>query len=103
MDHQQPPIILWFRRDLRVADHPALQAAINTGRPIIPLFILDELAETLGAAPKWRLGLGLEAFSEGLRRLGSRLILRRGPVRFGATATTGIRNRRGGCVLVPCL
>jgi deoxyribodipyrimidine photo-lyase len=72
------PIILWFRRDLRLADHPALVAAAESGRPVIPLFILDEVVEAHGAAPKWRLGLGVAHFAERLEALGSRLILRRG-------------------------
>lgn len=71
------PIILWFRRDLRLGDHAALTAACATGRPVIPVFIHDGLVEQLGAAPKWRLGLGLEALSETLGGKSSRLILRR--------------------------
>jgi deoxyribodipyrimidine photo-lyase len=72
------PLILWFRRDLRLADNPMLGAAVATGRPIVPVFILDPETESLGAAPKWRLGLGLEAFAKTLEGLGSRLIFRRG-------------------------
>jgi deoxyribodipyrimidine photo-lyase len=72
------PLILWFRRDLRLDDHPMLAAAIATGRPLIPVFILDPETEALGAAPKWRLGLGIAAFAEALARVGSRLVLRRG-------------------------
>ena len=72
------PIILWFRRDLRLSDHPALDAAVSSGRPVLPVFILDDQVKGLGAAPKWRLGLGLEAFDRTLRALGSRLILRQG-------------------------
>ncbi len=73
------PLILWFRRDLRLSDHPMLAAAVATGRPILPVFILDPETETLGAAPLWRLGLSVEEFACGLGALGSRLILRRGP------------------------
>lgn len=72
------PLILWFRRDLRLDDHPMLAAAVATGRPLIPVFILDPETEALGAAPKWRLGLGVAAFAEALARVGSRLVLRRG-------------------------
>jgi deoxyribodipyrimidine photo-lyase len=72
------PLILWFRRDLRLDDHPMLAAAIATGRPLIPVFILDPETEALGAAPKWRLGLGIAAFAEALASVGSRLVLRRG-------------------------
>ncbi|MEX0306924.1 MAG: deoxyribodipyrimidine photo-lyase [Ruegeria sp.] len=78
METEQSPIILWFRRDLRLSDHPALSAAVRSGRPIVPVFILDEHAQVLGAAPKWRLGLGLEAFAQRLEQVGTRLILRRG-------------------------
>jgi len=33
--------ILWFRRDLRVGDHPALNAAIEAGNEVVPVYILD--------------------------------------------------------------
>ncbi|WP_284165611.1 deoxyribodipyrimidine photo-lyase [Frigidibacter sp. SD6-1] len=72
------PVIVWFRRDLRLDDHPALVAAAETGRPILPLFIHDETVEPLGAAPRFRLGLGVEALTSALERRGMRLILRRG-------------------------
>jgi deoxyribodipyrimidine photo-lyase len=72
------PLILWFRRDLRLHDHAMLSAAVATGRPLIPVFILDPETEALGAAPKWRLGLSLAQFAERLAGLGSRLSLRRG-------------------------
>ena len=73
------PLILWFRRDLRLADHPMLTAALATGLPLIPVFILDPETEALGAAPKFRLGLAIAAFSARLEAMGTRLILRRGP------------------------
>ena len=41
----QAPIIVWFRRDFRFSDHEALSAAHSTGRPIIPVFIFDEVFE----------------------------------------------------------
>ena len=51
----QTPIIMWFRRDLRLADNPALHEAAASGRPVIPLFILDETKEVRapGAASLW--------------------------------------------------
>lgn len=73
------PILLWFRRDLRLADHPALTAAGATGRPVIPLFLHDEVVETHGGAPWFRLGLAVEHFGQVLGAMGSRLTLRRGP------------------------
>ena len=33
---------MWFRRDLRINDHPALLAAIESSDQVIPLFILDK-------------------------------------------------------------
>ena len=73
------PLILWFRRDLRLDDHPMLAAAVAQGRPLIPVFILDPETEGQGAAARWRLGLAVAAFSAALERIGSRLTLRRGP------------------------
>ncbi len=74
------PVILWFRRDLRLNDNPALHAAVATGRPIVPLYILDETGEgrRLGAASLWWLDKSLRALDASLRRCGGRLILRRG-------------------------
>lgn len=74
------PTILWFRRDLRLTDHPALVAAAARGA-VIPVFIHDDSVVGLGAAPKWRLGEGLRVFGEALEAAGSRLVLRRGPAR----------------------
>jgi len=72
------PILWRVRRDLRLADNPALAAAVAGGGAVVPVFVLDPAAEALGAAAKWRLGQGLAAFDAGLRARGSRLILRRG-------------------------
>ena len=72
------PIIYWTRRDFRLGDNPALSAAAASGRPVIPVFILDEVAESHGACPKWRLGLGAEAFGAALAGVGSKLVFRRG-------------------------
>ena len=55
-----------------------LAQAVATGRKLIPVFVLDAQTEALGAAPKWRLGLGLERFAQALQGMGSRLVLRRG-------------------------
>ncbi len=72
------PIILWFRRDLRLGDHSALTAACATGRPVIPLFVYDEVTAGQGAAPRFRLGLALESLAKDIEAAGSRLILRKG-------------------------
>jgi deoxyribodipyrimidine photo-lyase len=76
----QAPILLWFRQDLRLADNPALKAALDSGRPIVPLFVLHTASDgrDWGAASKWWLDKSLRALDADLRRRGSRLILRRG-------------------------
>ncbi len=80
------PILVWFRRDLRLSDHAALTSACETGRPVIPVFIHDDQVSCLAAAPKWRLGLGLECLQDSLKAKGSALILRR-----DADALTALR------------
>lgn len=75
------PIILWLRRDLRLGDHPALDAAIAAGAPIVPVFVLDDDvagAWRLGGASRWWLAGSLGALGAELRDRGSRLVLRRG-------------------------
>jgi len=73
------PNIVWFRRDLRLADHPALTAAVASGGSVIPVFVLDPETEALGAAARWRLGLSVADLRARLRAMDSDLILRRGP------------------------
>lgn len=75
------PVIWWVRRDLRLHDNHALDAAVQTGGSVIPVFVLDPmLLNSPYVGPK-RLGFlfaGLRALDESLRELGSRLILRTG-------------------------
>lgn len=73
------PVILWFRNDLRLADHPALQAALETGQPVIPVYVLDDDVEwTPGAAARWWLHASLDALDAALKERGAGLVLQRG-------------------------
>ncbi len=72
------PVVVWFRQDLRLADNPALAAAVASGRAVIPLYVLDETASPLGGASLWWLDKSLASLGADLGALGSRLILRRG-------------------------
>ena len=75
-------VVVWFRDDLRVADNPALSAAIDGGRPVAALFVLDDESpgiRPLGGAARWWLHHSLEALAVSLDDLGVPLILRRGP------------------------
>ncbi|HCJ48096.1 MAG TPA: deoxyribodipyrimidine photolyase, partial [Microbacterium sp.] len=76
------PSIVWFRDDLRLADHPALRAAIDRDEPIVGLYVLDEESRgirPLGGAARWWLHHSLASLEERLRERGGRLLLRRGP------------------------
>ncbi len=73
--------IVWFRNDLRLADNPALIAALESGQPVVPVYVLDEETHGVrapGAASLWWLHHSLLSLDASLRKLGSRLILRRG-------------------------
>lgn len=73
--------LVWFRDDLRLADHPALHAAAEVGEPVIALYLLDEESpETrpLGGAVKWWLHESLQQLERDLASLGVPLVLRRG-------------------------
>ena len=67
--------LVWFRNDLRLADNPALHAALASGAPVILLYILDERA---GAASRWWLHHALASLGRDIAKLGGNLVLRRG-------------------------
>lgn len=75
------PHLVWFRNDLRLADHAALAAAARSG-PIVALFVLDD--ETpghwrMGSAQRWWLHYSLAELGRDLAARGGALVLRRGP------------------------
>ncbi len=73
--------LVWFRQDLRLADNPALHAAVAIGAPVVPLYIhapAEEGAWAPGAASRWWLHQSLQSLAEDLARAGSRLNLRTG-------------------------
>jgi deoxyribodipyrimidine photo-lyase len=75
--------IVWFRRDLRLHDHPALHAAL-AGDRVVPLFVLDPRlvsGSTMSPARLSYLADALEDLAGLLTRAGGRLVLRRGDPR----------------------
>lgn len=75
------PSLVWFRDDLRLADNPALRAAVDRGGPVVAVFLLDEDSSgfrPLGGAARWWLHHSLAALADRLREKGAALILRRG-------------------------
>ena len=78
------PHIVWFRRDQRLTDQPALAAAVEAG-PVIPVYVLDDVTPAegdddrrMGGAQRWWLHHSLASLAADLEARGSRLILRRG-------------------------
>ncbi|MCS3441227.1 cryptochrome/photolyase family protein [Microbacterium phyllosphaerae] len=100
------PSIVWLRDDLRLADNPALRAAIDRDEPIVVLYVLDEESpgiRPLGGAARWWLHHSLTSLRERLLEIGATLTLRRGPAArvvreavADAGATAVFWNRRYG-------
>jgi deoxyribodipyrimidine photo-lyase len=81
----KPPVIVWFRNDLRLADNRALTAAVSSGAPVVCVYILDDATPGIwkqGGASRWWLDKSLAALGADIEARGGTLILRR-----GATAT----------------
>ena len=75
-------VILWFRQDLRLADNPALNAALASGACIVPVYIWspgEEGGWAPGAASRWWLHGSLSQLASRLAEKGAPLILREGP------------------------
>jgi deoxyribodipyrimidine photo-lyase len=74
------PVLVWLRHELRLADNPALVEAIASGRPVLPVFVLDDTAD-LGGAAAWWLHHSLEDLGAAMAGRGGNLLLRRGDPR----------------------
>lgn len=73
--------VVWFRRDLRLADHPALSAACEECDEIIPLFVFDDpllRGQTFGPACVGFMLDCLQELASSLAERGIRLQWRRG-------------------------
>ena len=73
--------VVWFRRDLRVADHPALLAALDAADQVVPVFVVDRtLLEGRPSGPNRRAFLhgALQALARDLEALGGRLLVHEG-------------------------
>jgi deoxyribodipyrimidine photo-lyase len=76
-ESSETPAIVWFRRDLRLSDNPALTQGAKS--PIIPLFIWDENDPYKpGGASKWWLYKSIISLQKSLSNHGLKLILRQG-------------------------
>jgi deoxyribodipyrimidine photo-lyase len=69
--------LLWFRRDLRLNDNPALQVLVDNGHTPVAVYIHDEPDPQwpLGAASAWWLHHSLQSLRTSLLRRGSDLLV----------------------------
>jgi deoxyribodipyrimidine photo-lyase len=67
--------ILWFRRDLRLSDHPALLAAVDSATRVLPVFVLDPRLLDTDTPRSQRLLASLKALSKDTR---DALVIRKG-------------------------
>ncbi|MDB5969597.1 MAG: deoxyribodipyrimidine photolyase [Hydrocarboniphaga sp.] len=72
--------LLWLRRDLRLADNPALHHALSHAERIVPVYIdsFEAPGTEPGAASRWWLHYSLTAFAADLQRHRAALVIRRG-------------------------
>lgn len=74
-------VIWWIRRDLRLHDNQALNAALNNGSHVLPVFILDKNllgSEYVSEKRVAFLLASLRALESEIERRGGKLIIRRG-------------------------
>jgi deoxyribodipyrimidine photo-lyase len=90
--------VVWFRRDLRLHDHPALARAVSDGDRVAPLFVLDDrlLAGPARSANRlWFMRESLAALADDIARRGAPLSVARGdPVDVVPAFATRIGARR---------
>ena len=73
------PVIMWFRRDLRLSDNPALSQAVLSGKPVICLYIFEtDNDRPMGAASQWWLHTSLKRLSSDLENIGAQLQIMKG-------------------------
>ncbi len=83
-------ILIWFRNDLRVSDHPALRAAVaqaeQMGLPLLPVHVWDSsqdeatrwVPQRMGPHRRAWLAGSVQALDAALHQLGSRLLVLQG-------------------------
>ena len=67
--------LVWLRNDLRLADNPALGAALGTGHRVVAVYVdeTDKRLRQRGAASRWWLHHSLNALAVDLAKIGVRL------------------------------
>lgn len=83
------PVLMWFRRDLRLQDNTALNTALESGAPVLPVFVLDPALLRGERFSSRRLAFmleGLRALDADLQGVGGRLVVLRGAPHEAITA-----------------
>lgn len=78
----EKPVIVLFRQDFRTEDNAALNAAAESGSPVIPLYVYSPQEEgswAPGSASKWWMHHSLLCLKNDLKEFGLKLIIRKGP------------------------
>lgn len=100
------PVVLWFRRDLRMWDNPALIGCLELGAPVIPVFLWNAMEEegpgvtmSTGGASKYWLHQALVSLKRSLEERGSHLVtLKAEP--SSLTALQGLMDETGAASVV---
>ncbi len=79
--------LIWFRRDLRIVDNPALTAALQSAKTVVPVFVWapeEEGQFQPGRTSRWWSKQTVLDFENQVAALGSRLVVRQAKDRRSA-------------------
>ncbi|MFB6374130.1 MAG: deoxyribodipyrimidine photo-lyase, partial [Bradymonadaceae bacterium] len=97
MSEDDTPILVWFRNDLRLHDHPALLRAVEEGTTVVPIFVWspdEESPWSPGRSARWWLRKSLASLASDLAAEGLELTCRRGSSREELLHVAGLVDAR---------
>ncbi|HDR8920073.1 TPA: deoxyribodipyrimidine photo-lyase [Burkholderia vietnamiensis] len=100
LPHEARPVVVWFRDDQRLADNPALTHALDTGHPVVCVYVHDAAPKhgrAMGGAQRWWLHESLSKLDGALAAHSGSLILLRGNEH---EAITGFASAIGAAMVV---
>ena len=81
MTYSTNPTVVWFRRDLRLADNRALTEAVTKHAPILPIYIWGyegDMTASYETRSVWWLLKSLRSLDHDLKSVGSKLVILKG-------------------------
>ncbi|KWH14631.1 deoxyribodipyrimidine photolyase [Burkholderia territorii] len=81
LPYQRRPVVVWFRDDQRLGDNPALTHAVESGHPVVCVYLHDPAPKSgrpMGGAQRWWLHESLAKLDDALSALGGSLVVLRG-------------------------